>query len=84
MPTTSNVTSYFMDKIFPILIGSALTASLLAVGMYFRLNTVASAVEELRRDTVRKDVLTETLEPMKKDICEMKNDIKTVLREINN
>lgn len=52
-------TSYFMDKLFPTLINATFSAGIVLIIMYFRLNAVADAVEELKRDTVEKDVQTE-------------------------
>ncbi len=59
------VYSYFMDKIFPSLVTASISAGIVLVTMFFRLNAVASAVDALEANSVRKDVLTETLQPMK-------------------
>lgn len=52
-------TSYFMDKLFPTLINATFSAGIVLIIMYFRLNAVADAVVELKRDTVEKDVQAE-------------------------
>lgn len=71
-----NGRSYFMDKILPSLITAALAAGFGLVGMYFAIGTLSNRVGALEAVSVRKDVLEETLEPIKEDVLEIKSDVK--------
>lgn len=65
------------------LVPSTITLIGLAIVSYFSLLSLDTRVTALEETSVRKDVLSETLEPMKSDIKDIKGDIKTLLVRTN-
>lgn len=73
---------FFMEYVYPYAIQMAITVVGFAIGSFILLRSLdyrLGRVEAASDDYVRKDVLLETLTPMKSDLSEMKSDIKALL-----
>lgn len=62
-------------------VGTAFTVISIANTDHFTLVGLGHRVNALESESVRKDVLTEQLAPMRDDIVEIKTDIKELIRE---
>lgn len=80
---SASVYSYFMDKIFPILIGVAISISGTAIVVYFRVATLAAKVEALEttKDTYvpRYIVSEEQIKHQKEQLDRLEKGQETIL-----
>lgn len=83
VPSERTFGRYFMDKIFPTLLTSAVTGLFLVIAMYFRINAVAERVFAIETTYARQDVLSVDLSSIKSDITEMKQDTKDTNKKVD-